>query len=45
MKDLDNKKTIKNEAVYDLLRRIPAGKIPLMEILQKHLVILQPQES
>ena|SRR5688500_17688437 len=38
MKDhLDNKKTIKNEDVYDLLRKIPAGKVTTYGDLAKAL--------
>ena len=37
MIDLDNKKTIKNEDVYDLLRKIPAGKVTTYGDLAKAL--------
>lgn len=37
MKDLDNNKTIKNEDVYDLLRKIPAGKVTTYGDLAKAL--------
>lgn len=37
MKDLDNKKTIKNEDVYDLLRKIPAGNVTTYGDLAKAL--------